>query len=308
MATVSKFTRGAVAGNGWTNPANATADDGVYATTAPGKNVTVTGDWDFAAITSSDIPDGATINSVTAEVQWKASQGSFNTMGLGVLSGGAIVGSMVSVNPAPLSDTVQQLAYSVVPSLTDLRTAGTLGVRVSHRKGNTNNAYTGSLDYVSLTVDYTAAPAGVTGSGGVAFAHPALAGSGSETFTGTGAVSLAVPAISASGTVSAASNDITGTGAVAFAHPSLSGSGAESFSGTGAVSLAHPALAASGAQTFTGSGAVALGHPALASSALLTFTGTGGVTFAAPSIRGAQSAPTVTGPPAGTTSMMGLGR
>ena len=59
MTIASKATRGAVGTNNWTNPANATADDGVnYATALPAKNGSVDGDWDFAAFTDGEIPAG----------------------------------------------------------------------------------------------------------------------------------------------------------------------------------------------------------------------------------------------------------
>lgn len=203
MSTFSVFTRGAVSGNGWTSPGNATADDGVYATANPGKNITITGQWDYAAIAAADIPDGSTINSVTAEVQWKASQGSFNTLTLTNFSG-ATQDSTVAVNPAPLTDTVKQLAYTTVPSLTDLRTAGRVITLVSHKKGNTTNAYTGSVDYIKLIVDYTVGSTVVTGAVAVA-AGATAAATGSRTIRSAIAASpVATVAVNASNIIRSA--------------------------------------------------------------------------------------------------------
>lgn len=157
MATVSKLTRGAVAGNGWTNPANATADDAVYATCAPAKNATVTGDWDFAAFTDAELPVGSTINSVTIETQFKVSTASsVATYHHQPLNNG-VAGTDATDTTEPTADKiVTNAAFSTVPTETDLKTAGRIVARAAGQRGNNNTAVTFSLDYAKVTVDYTA--------------------------------------------------------------------------------------------------------------------------------------------------------
>lgn len=168
MATVSKFTRGAVAGNGWTNAGNTTGDDGSYATAAPSKNGTITGDWDFAAFSDAEIPVGSTINSVTAEVQWKVSTtSSVATFGVrGVLGGAAQTETTVATEPT--TDTITTRTFdTAVPTELNLKTAGDVVVRCRGTRGNSNTAVTFSLDYAKITVDYTV-PANVTVTPGTA--------------------------------------------------------------------------------------------------------------------------------------------
>jgi hypothetical protein len=107
-----------------------------------------------------------------------------------------------------------------------------------------------------------------TGTGGIVFAKPALAGSGAETFTGSGSVTISRPSFAGSG-----AEGFTGSGGVAFARPSLAGSGTETFAGTGSVTFAKPALAGTGnvgAVSFTGTGGVTFGPPSLAGTGTIT--------------------------------------
>lgn len=168
MATVSKFTRGAVAGNGWTNAANATADDGTYATCIPAKNGTTTGDWDFDAFTGSDIASGSTINSVTIEAQWKISTtSSIETYHQQNFNGG-VGGTETTDTTGTTADKVTQTtSWSSTPSETDVKTAGQLVATIKGQRGNSNTAVTFSLDYIKVTVDYTA-PTNITVTPGVA--------------------------------------------------------------------------------------------------------------------------------------------
>ena len=145
---------------GWTSPANAyaTTGDDVYATAAPAKNATINGDFGFPAFTSSDIPAGSTVNSVTVTVEW----------GMTAAVTGGTLGVQLH-NPAGTAlgtettqtTTTEVQATQVVTSgitLTDLGTANVVVARTRCSKGNTNTAMTGNLDFISLTVDYS--PAG----------------------------------------------------------------------------------------------------------------------------------------------------
>lgn len=157
MASVSKFTRGAVAGNSWTTAANATADDGSYTTAAPAKNSSVVGRWDFAAFTDGELPVGATIGSVTFEIQDKASTTSSTgaTITLQGVNGGSLQGSAASQGMS-LTDQLLTKAYSAGEySETNLKTAGTVAAEVQGKRSSSNTAITWSVDYVKVTVAYT---------------------------------------------------------------------------------------------------------------------------------------------------------
>lgn len=177
MASSTKFANAnaAVVAGGWTSPTGAYSDDGAYATAAPAKNGTISSDYGFPAFTSGDIPDGAGINSVTVEVQWKVSTtGSIDTLGVQLHNpAGTALGSETTTTTATTADSVStQQVTSGIP-LADLRSANVVVARVRASRGNTNTAFTASLDYVKVTVDYTPAN-NVTGalavSGGSALA------------------------------------------------------------------------------------------------------------------------------------------
>jgi hypothetical protein len=142
---------------------------------------------------------------------------------------------------------------------------------------------------VALLSDAGTPPA-ITGSGGVAFAAPTLAGSGSETFTGTGGVSYAAPVLAGAGALTFAAS-----GGVSFVAPTLAGEGAETFAGSGGVVFGAPVLAGEGTAllAITGDGAVTFAAPALSGSGATgdVFTGAGAVTFGAPTLEavGAQT-------------------
>lgn len=316
MPVISKFpssnqAAGSPFNGSWTSPNNAHADDGVYATAAPGKNQEFASVWSVPFATG-DIADGSTVNSVTVEVQWKVStNASVATLRSSAFADSAQV-TTVSASPGvndaaePTADTVR--TYTATPTLAELRD---LWIRAQAMRGNTNTAFTASLDYIKVTVDYTAGPAAISGSGGVSFG---LATSGAGTaalpaVSGTGGVSFGI-ATSASGTVEVPI--FSGSGAVAFGiatsgsgtyvPAAIAGSGGVTFgfvvSGTGSTSNIVPiggtgsvafgfSTAADGTVTqpvFAGSGGVAFGFAAAGSGTYAEpvasdVTGTGGVIF-----------------------------
>jgi hypothetical protein len=168
------------------------------------------------------------------------------------------------------------------------------------------------LDNVVLEVAFVAA-SGFSGTGAVASAASANAGTAGETFSGTGAVASAASAIAGTGigapsftgagavalpSANAGTGGETFTGAAAVALPSASagtglagaigsgavavasasvGTGAEKFSGSGAIAAGSTSTGAGiGAPGFSGTGAVAFGS-ANAGAAAETFAGTGAV-------------------------------
>jgi len=188
VATVSKFANAftAVAGT-WTNPGNAYADDGVYATAAPGKNASITIDFGFPAFLPAEIPAGSKINSVTVEFQFKSdTTGSTGaTIGVQVNDGGTLLGteSLWSMGTSDLTTTKGDSSGAV--TLADLQLPNNVRARVRASRSSSNTAITWSLDYVKLTVDYTlAAAAGGVPSAGLFGTVAALAGAVAQAVSG----------------------------------------------------------------------------------------------------------------------------
>lgn len=158
MATVSKFANAhTTITTGYTNSSNAFADDGTNATAAPAKNAEVSAYFGFAAFSTSDIPDSSTINSVQVDIEFLVSvntsvaeqfaQVFVNTTG---------VGSEQQDLSEPLSATVLSHNVTSGVTLTDLRSADVVRCRSRSRRGNSSTAVTFSIDFVRITVDYTA--------------------------------------------------------------------------------------------------------------------------------------------------------
>lgn len=148
-------TTNAVDGTGWTNPTNGYTDNTVYATAAPAKNGTIA--TRYGGFGFDVIPSGATINSVTLEVQWKVSTtGSIATLGAWAYVSGAAYSTELVDSAEPTADTIRTKAYAGLTR--DQLVDGTFQIRVRASRGNTNTAFTGSLDYVKVTVDYTDPP------------------------------------------------------------------------------------------------------------------------------------------------------
>lgn len=158
---------------GWTNAANAGADDNTYATAGPAKNATIASRWyNFGFDTI--IPASATVNRVTIEVgafQSGAVDTNY-TIGFqpyisgvaraatGVLAiGGGGATTLVSgeATAANLATTESiRAAYWDNITRSELLDAN-LRVRVRATRGGTNTARTVSLDYVRVTVDWSSA-------------------------------------------------------------------------------------------------------------------------------------------------------
>jgi hypothetical protein len=142
--------------SGWTNSQNALASNGLYATSAPAKNGSTY--VSFGGFGFDDIPEGSTIDNVQLEAYWKVSTtGSVDTLGVSALVGGSLSGSEFTTTTLTTSmklDAMQTTGISTRDNLLD----GTFGVQVRATRGNTNTAFTASLDYVRATVDYTTPP------------------------------------------------------------------------------------------------------------------------------------------------------
>lgn len=288
MSVVTKFPSANQAAGGafngsWTNPNSAHTDNSTSATStsstevasaAPGKNGEYASVWNIP-FTTGDIPDGSIINSVTVGVEWRVS----TTSSVATLRSTAFADSAqttaVSASPGlnntaePTNLTAQ--TYTATPTLAQLRD---LWVRVQMLRGNSNTAVTAYLDYVKVTVDYTATEQH-SGSGSLTLtgslsAAGSKGGKGSGTLTGTASLaSAAKKAVRGSGTLSpalvfaaAALKASSGAGTLSLT-PTLARSGAKAVNGTGSISLAPSFLADGSASSATpeehaGTGALAL--------------------------------------------------
>jgi hypothetical protein len=246
LATVQKFANANTAstGAGFTNPINAYADDGSYATCAPGKNGGIGSDYGFPAFATQDIPDGATINSAAVEIQYKSSTtGSAGATMRLQLENGTLLGAEQSGGMSTSDTTLTHSVASGI-ALDDLRNANGVQARVTGRRGNSNTAITWSVDYVRLTVDYTPAVVGAGTAGLVLGASGAGVVADSEV-SGDGAAALTLVA-SGQAVLPIAGTGLAGIGVTA------SGSGAVSLTGSGSAPLS---LVASGAGSVPASGA-----------------------------------------------------
>ena len=150
--TVSKFANAnAVVTTGWTNPTYAYADDTSFATAAAAASATVNSDYGFADFSTSDIPDGSTITSVTMSARVKCAATTTNvTHGIQGRVSGANSGSEAT-NTGNTSEATITATLSGV-TLANLRAASTvLKARVRQSRIGTTSR-TSSLDWVNITV------------------------------------------------------------------------------------------------------------------------------------------------------------
>lgn len=276
MPVVTKFpsanqAAGAPFNGSWTNPNNAHADDGTYSTAAPGKNQEFASVWNVP-FSTSDIPNGAMVNSVTVEVQWKVS----TTSSVATLRSTAFADSAqttaVSASPGindtaePTSDTIR--TYAATPTLAQLRD---LWIRVQAMRGNSNTAVTASLDYVKVAVDYTDPPASVTGTGAGTSAASSSSGAGTEAFRATGTGIGVSSSGDGSGTVTAGGISGTGSGT----------SAASSSDGTALLQYLGTLAGTDAASTATGQAKLLFAAAGTGTDALSTAEGVGLLRFLA---------------------------
>lgn len=273
MPAITKYaTTGQAAGgvfNGsWTSPANVASDNGVYATAAPGKNQEYASVFGIA-FSTTDIPNGSTIDSALVEIQVKCS----TTSSIGIVTSSLFadsaqataIGAVPGVQ-SPATEPTVDTTYSFTrnPTLAEVRD---LWVRVQGTRGNSNTALTWSLDFVRVTVNYTAPPPGVTGTGAATSAASTGTGSGKEAFRATGAATAALSAgsgagvqrFSGSGAGVAATSTSSGTATVTLAGSTGTGAGASATStgdGAGVLSYIASGAATSQASTADGQGAL----------------------------------------------------
>ncbi|MDH5243096.1 MAG: HYR domain-containing protein, partial [Chloroflexota bacterium] len=137
----------------WVNPELAYADDGAHATVSVAKNSTVAriyGNFGFDAV----IPSGATITSVTVELQYRTSvtNGDDSVRAQPYVTG-STKGTQAAGGPAGGDTTISATSTGVF-SRSDLLD-GTFTVRVSNQRGSPGAPnHTFLVDYVKVTVVY----------------------------------------------------------------------------------------------------------------------------------------------------------
>lgn len=250
MATVTEYAS-AASGTSWTNPTNANADDGAYATyTIAAKNTTGNVNTLSNLGFDSSIPANSLINSVTLEVQHKVSTNGGIAFLESALALGATIGTYNSDSAEPTTDTARSYSMARPGGGTWTRADlldGTLTIKLRARSGNNATSVVYSWDYARVLVDYSPPITGAlaaTESGsdtasiaGDVLIDGALAAteSGGDTAalegivtTGGGPVSGALAATEAGADTAAISGDVLVSGALAAAE---SGSDTASLAG-----------------------------------------------------------------------------
>lgn len=141
-------------GAGLTNPNNAHADDGSYATATPGKNVTLATKYQTFGFDSL-IPASALIALVLIEYEFKVSVNTSIASGRTYYKVSGVAGSNNDDSSEPLADKINFVNVTSQRSWTrsDLLN-GTFEVVLAAVQGNSSNAVTFSFDYVKVTVGY----------------------------------------------------------------------------------------------------------------------------------------------------------
>lgn len=157
MATVTTLfptANAAETGAGLTNPNNAHADDGVYATAAPGKNVTLATKYQTFNF-DTNIPIGATITKVQIIYQYKTSTQASIATGRTYYKISGAAGSNNDDTTEPAADTTITINVTSARQWkrSDLLN-GTLEVVLAAVQGNSSTAVTFSFDFVQLEVTW----------------------------------------------------------------------------------------------------------------------------------------------------------
>jgi hypothetical protein len=170
MATLTiAADRRTIVTTGWTSPTNAysTTADGVYASANPGKNLTVNDDFGFP---SANLPAGAVVTAVSFTTKWKMDASVTGGL-LGIFGrNNGVSDGAAETTQSVITETTVTHTFATPPSRADLNTAGRVVARVRCSKGNTASAMAGSVDYISMTITYTAQTLGTATETDTAFA------------------------------------------------------------------------------------------------------------------------------------------
>jgi len=299
--------------NDWLTPGNIAADDGseaqITAATYDSPDISFRLKAQNFGFT---IPTAATIDGITVEIDRRSIiAGSGKDFRVQLLNA---AGALVGTNKAdtatawPTTSTVKTYggaADTWTASPTDAMVNDPdFGVVLSVSAAIANADI--GVDFIRVTVTYTAANPSATGAitvpsatvagtgeltltatGAIAVPAPTTAGSGEEVFTATGAVTVPSATVAGIGDHGAAAEP-SGTGAIAVPTATVSGSGELIFTATGAIAGAAPVVAGSGDETLTGTGAIAGQAPTVAGAGTHAeaVTGTGAIVAPAPAVTG----------------------
>jgi hypothetical protein len=156
MATITRAAnQHTVVATGWTNPSYcySTTTDSSYATIATAKNSTLSGDYGFAAFTTADIPDNATVSVVVYTTYGMSAAVTGGLVGLQARrnSTSTTLGSEITRSTASMADAN---VTATGATLDDLRTSNEFRVRARGTKGNTSNASTAQIDRLYIIVTW----------------------------------------------------------------------------------------------------------------------------------------------------------
>ena len=147
----------------WSNTNNAYAADGIYATATPPQN---TYNWFNLWAFGLYIPADATITSVIVEAKFKVStDASVAGFEISHYKSGVLQGTNLVDNTEPLSDKIVTLditASNYTAAQLNSALDSDFYVCIDFFRGDTTTAFTGSLDYIKVTVTYTPAPLTIT--------------------------------------------------------------------------------------------------------------------------------------------------
>ena len=189
-----------VAVTGWTNPANAYSDNGVYATAAPGKNATISNY--FSGFNFADtIGINDTINSVTIYFEYHLSTtASVATLKVSGYDGTTLIGQVLNHTAEPTTDLIR--TNPIPATAAQLRSAN-FRTLVEAVRGSSTTAVTFYLDFVYVEVDYTPAATlpEIAGTLSQSLVCPVLSGAGDVTVDATTNNIFIGPVVSSSGGV-----------------------------------------------------------------------------------------------------------
>ena len=310
--------------NNWISTSPITADDGTEAQiTAATYDA---GDHSYRLKATNfgfdaDVPAGATINGITVEIDRRDFAGDAQDQEVRLYDSTAtLVGDdKQTADSWPATLTIATYGgaadtWNAGLDAADIRSAG-FGVALIVLANSANTDI--GVDFIRVTVDYTAAPTSgtgavsvpvvtvagtgalvLTGTGAVTVPAATVAGTGEEVLTATGAVSVGAPTVAGTGDHTAPT--MTGTGAVTVGAPTVSGVGAHPFTATGSVTVGAPTVAGTGELVLTATGAITGQAPTVAGSGAEILTGTGAVTVPPPTVAGAGDHTEGTPNPTGT--------
>lgn len=145
----------------WTDPTNAygtTGDDSWATHSQSSRNGTAEIEYGFASFTTGDIPDGSTIDSVKVSAEAHVGQSIGSIIQITIEN----PSNTAAGNPASTSntsDTLIESAATTIPTLQNLRDQ-TVIASMLYDRANDPTTETVYIDYVSITVVYTAPAAG----------------------------------------------------------------------------------------------------------------------------------------------------